>query len=976
MPWIVSAGFDNVEEGKFTVNRDKLLKPGKSYSIGRINRDFNLNSSKIRKERSITLRVEQFTSVQVADPAIRPKLILENGGVKPKAIHRWSSVKRKRTREPDIPPETTQELQSDDTIQVGEASVSFRWEPVVCFVPLEKGHRSLYAAHADDCASLGVHLLNNLEPCVTFHVQRTVKADAHFCVEWLQELLRRGALPRLNDPSKDSAALEDRWKLPSPQDYPPSLPPTFDSISSWMPDETRLNMFAAFRFLCVGEKPRYVNSDMRAMLEKGGGQVEVFDVHDSVSKFRKAVSRGKAKQTRLILVAQKTAVLQAIGEDSWREFEDVAEEYEVVFISTFNLVKAVIIADTSVLISPDEFHANEPQESIPDSLPSVIPNSLPDEPSQLPESGEKPPRRKLARRVASRQASQEPSQSSEPQLMEESIPGPEPKPRRALTRRVYTHSTMITGLEGDPISSLAAVTLEEDNATTSKPPSQSQGTRRPLKRRVGPGATQETRPTEPDVAHRDESAELPATKKYREFYHATDPSKMASQEDIQRSWEISQQQSQSVVDLNADSPPAEPRLPPVREEEEESQSQHAGTSQAKKRKASSSEAIGGDSLESQAKRRAIEDINAVQRSLEAGVIAGAASLARKPTAPVTAGAASKPESINKGSRVGAAPGHPDKDVAFLQAIASQKKGKKGEDEFDREFNNLKITRTKRGAPATIEEEEHMVEDMLVSADQQARQQEQERQQRMDEQEEAVEAVDYHPVRHRASGVYTGDNASWLGKPNFKKFKKRQAEPTIRTKSKEKIRLVGHDVGVQERMDFNDDLNQTWNDDFHGKDAPLRPHNLAMDGEDEDEDTTIQARKPSTARLQAATPKSTQKKRKAKSLVEEADSDSVEVDEAPPLKRSRSRASSITSTTTTSTRRTRRTAEKSQPLTRMKVVVVAVGQSQTLRGSTTQSSKAARSQTQRTQTQAKRKTSTATPIVVDSDSDDEGAFRRR
>ena len=120
--------------------------------------------------------------------------------------------------------------------------------------------------------------------------------------------------------------------------------------------------------------------------------------------------------------------------------------YELVFISAFNLVKAVILADTSILISPDEFHANEPQESTPDSLPSVIPNSLPDEPSQLPESGEKPPRRKLARRVDSRQASQEPSQPPEPQLMEEPIPVPELKPRRVKNLPV-THNILILRYE-------------------------------------------------------------------------------------------------------------------------------------------------------------------------------------------------------------------------------------------------------------------------------------------------------------------------------------------------------------------------------------------------------------------------------------------------------------------------------------------------------------------------------------------------
>lgn len=41
---------------------------------------------------------------------------------------------------------------------------------------------------------------------------------------------------------------------------------------------------------------------------------------------------------------------------------------------------------------------------------------------------------------------------------------------------------------------------------------------------------------------------------------------------------------------------------------------------------------------------------------------------------------------------GAAPGKPDRDEAFLKAVASTKRGKKQEDPFDREFNNLRISK--------------------------------------------------------------------------------------------------------------------------------------------------------------------------------------------------------------------------------------------------------------------------------------------
>ncbi|KAH9895783.1 hypothetical protein C8Q73DRAFT_689417 [Cubamyces lactineus] len=54
--------------------------------------------------------------------------------------------------------------------------------------------------------------------------------------------------------------------------------------------------------------------------------------------------------------------------------------------------------------------------------------------------------------------------------------------------------------------------------------------------------------------------------------------------------------------------------------------------------------------------------------------------------------AQKPNSVTSGKNASAASGEPDKDAAFLKTVASTKRGKKTEDEFDREFNNLRISK--------------------------------------------------------------------------------------------------------------------------------------------------------------------------------------------------------------------------------------------------------------------------------------------
>ena len=58
-----------------------------------------------------------------------------------------------------------------------------------------------------------------------------------------------------------------------------------------------------------------------------------------------------------------------------------------------------------------------------------------------------------------------------------------------------------------------------------------------------------------------------------------------------------------------------------------------------------------------------------------------------------AGSRAPPSRVfSNASNKGAAPGKPDQDDAFLKAVASTKRGKKHEDEFDREFNNLRISK--------------------------------------------------------------------------------------------------------------------------------------------------------------------------------------------------------------------------------------------------------------------------------------------
>lgn len=146
------------------------------------------------------------------------------------------------------------------------------------------------------------------------------------------------------------------------------------------------------------------------------------------------------------------------------------------------------------------------------------------------------------------------------------------------------------------------------------------------------------------------------------------------------------------------------------------------------------------------KKRAVENVNSIERS------------DGPPKKPPSTRAASKPPSaiLVKKDKHGAAPGKPDTDAAFLKAIASTKRGKKAEDKFDREFNNLKISKPEL-------EQQEPEEEWAVLAD---------------FGDDTGLRGNFMVVveldvfkKDKGSQQDSALKHAWVGKPNFKKFKK-------------------------------------------------------------------------------------------------------------------------------------------------------------------------------------------------------------
>lgn len=180
-----------------------------------------------------------------------------------------------------------------------------------------------------------------------------------------------------------------------------------------------------------------------------------------------------------------------------------------------------------------------------------------------------------------------------------------------------------------------------------------------------------------------QSKEQPALKKFRALFEASDPDRIDSQMPMSIDGTMDDESMTLPDESREVSRPAV--LAEVPEEEEETQSQApALINNAVKRKA---DTLANDEKHKKdsrpTKRRALEDSGRTKQAEPPVQI-------QKEVVPTSK--TQQATQHKKAGGTGAAPGKPDQDAKFLKALASKKKGKKSEDEFDREFNNLRISK--------------------------------------------------------------------------------------------------------------------------------------------------------------------------------------------------------------------------------------------------------------------------------------------
>ncbi|KAF9445795.1 hypothetical protein P691DRAFT_251672 [Macrolepiota fuliginosa MF-IS2] len=668
--WILTGPFDAED---LSSQKSKLLKTGKSYSLGRKGQPLLVASKKV-SQHHCTFTVRAYTLDDVHDPDKQPKLEFVNERDKGMRLTRADT-------QIVCGPKSTVELRDGDVIFIVTGlPITVKWQSICCYSPNLRGKSNV---SLEVCSKLGISIVYTPSPHITHHIIPTYIANASVAAS-LISAAQFVKLEWLSDILKNIDTLEETFVLPPISKYrptfSPSLSPSQKVFRVWEPNEERLNMFAEYRFLVFGEKIREVEGDLRELIKRGGGYLETFDVAGGVAKLHKALTRGQAKEgQQLVAVADTKDVKAAIGQDEWKKLVAEVRSFGLHITSPETIVQSVLDIEPPLLTDPQPSPMDvDIQDSLlasTTSLPSYVPNSIPDEPS-IPPDEPPPPRKRLLRRATSRQPSVEPT-SETPEVKSES-----PKPRRLLlSRRAKT------------------VEPNDNGEAPDKPPVTVEPTpgRPRLKRRLGaaaPGsATAETPIAQSQLPEFASVVGEPPLKKFKALFDASDPSRPETgsiDEDVLFSTgaRTTTSQTQSQTQGFVRRPAVGSSLTALREEEEESQNA-GGTQRGMKRSLGAVqeedrgvEMVGanddGEGAEPARKRQALENVNSVERTTATTAI------------PVTK--SPKSSTAQKEKQPGAPVGKPDTDAEFLKAVASTKKGKRTEDVFDREFNNLRISK--------------------------------------------------------------------------------------------------------------------------------------------------------------------------------------------------------------------------------------------------------------------------------------------
>ncbi|KAI9570009.1 hypothetical protein HD554DRAFT_428607 [Boletus coccyginus] len=719
--WLLTGPFDSGSVGDVTTTKTKMLKTGNKIPLGRKDKPLLVNNKKISRDHCEFI-VGPCTEDDVPNPSFVPTLEIYNAKDKPMSIDRDGQAQM-------VNPSSSVELKSGDKINiVVGVSIEVRWRRIACFLPPA---RSLPSISSEDCAALGISLMTSPSSLATHHLtpkyELTVplatsllSATQLVKVEWLQELIRLGTASDEGHPFK-LTPLEQSFTPPLESKYrpvfSPSLATLLKSFKFWEPNEERLHLLKGYRFVLLGDAEGQVDADTRELIIRGDGEYECFPLTNGEAKWRQMLGKAKRKVDEAGL---KVAII--VREQVVRATVGL-DKWREMTADASSLSLPVVNLDTlmNAVINTDASLINVGSSSQVGALAesdSPLPDVVPNthpDEPSLPAALEKAP---MEPNDIHRQ-----SLSPSPPPMLYGLPIP-PPPSKTLIRRTKPPSTASRAEE--PVISDVKEETQAENTGYTLPPLPEMTRSSKLKRRTPVPA-----PSVEEPNAEDERSQQPPLKKFKALFDASDPDKMSvDPHTIEEAYDIVTRDSVGVTQAGesltqSDSRPlhsqrvAPPRTLDVVAEEQEEESGHSQPGPA-----------------------------ALPRPRRKSPLPQAAQV--------------------------------DTDPAFLTALASRKgKKKTAEDEFDREFNKLRISK-----PDIHREEEERAWEILGDFDADTR----------NMQGNFMVVIDLEVFRRNSGhGRTTSGTRTYDGRPNFKKFKKTPT-PSLRAPI-ELVARAEHDYGV-------------------------------------------------------------------------------------------------------------------------------------------------------------------------------------
>lgn len=409
--WVVSGPFDGVQDGV----KEKLLRPGKTYTVGRakagqgLDGRLNIDNKAISHEH-IDLIVGAYEIDDVSDSQAKPTVQL----VVKREKDIWIGTSTQRVGKGVL-------YDLEAGIEIGltnKVSIYVLWKPVIVVNADNRIKKERMREVAAESAKLGVTVSKTWRDTATHFITPSINMSRRVLhslmlgvslvdIKWLEELFRRGnELSVQSGPDEHGiVALESHFVLPNPQDFRPQLASSDvedEDITGWplelwdaSPDRKSIWNGLQFHFFCDDTAP----TEWTDQVQLGGGTFKshnfnpkfagetVTNAEEANALFRNIrLGAGKLGQvtgmkTPVVVVVKPADLIGVLGKAMWKVYQEGMQNNGFKHVNPNDITLAALRMDITLIdcgLEQSEAPVSEvqvkkkttaPASSLPDFVP-------------------------------------------------------------------------------------------------------------------------------------------------------------------------------------------------------------------------------------------------------------------------------------------------------------------------------------------------------------------------------------------------------------------------------------------------------------------------------------------------------------------------------------------------------------------------------------------------------------------------------